>query len=170
MWTEDMRKIVSRMAEADKTGKLMEALVDEEAPAGSKMWHGSILTKSHADALGNAARGVRLTSPTHFVKATCRPRPPRKGDGSTCHRLSMTFLAPFQSGHSRAACTDGYLVQEGKTGEPYVAARNISNAFYRQMAHLDENTKKCASAEARDTSCVSLCTCRRAHRRKRRRR
>lgn len=74
MWTAGMEKKVARMAEADKQGKLVAALVNEEAPADERMYPGSMLTKGYADALRKAAAGVRQPCQNNNVLGTCRPR------------------------------------------------------------------------------------------------
>lgn len=59
MWTEGIRKTVAGMAPVDKEATVMKTLVDDTTPDSEKVWIGSIITKTHADALGKAASGVR---------------------------------------------------------------------------------------------------------------
>lgn len=89
MWTEGMRSKVAGMADAHTQGKKVQALVNLALPDDEKVWVGSILTKTQADALGKAAHGVRLLSPTNNVIANWGPLPPRQGHGIACHRLSV---------------------------------------------------------------------------------
>lgn len=94
MWTTRMKHGVGVMAEADKGGRLVHALLREAALADKRVWPRSIMTKRHADALKYAATGVRMTSRNNNVRATL-PAPPNLRSPSECS--SANTMSAFRS-------------------------------------------------------------------------